>query len=61
MDAIYVPMLVSASRAADELSVAALTRGIENPNPRSSRLTIQFGLGDLAFALIYVIILFIGT
>ena len=60
MDAIYVPMLVSASKAADELSVAALTRGIENPNPRSSRLKIQFCLWDIVFMLAYMTLLIIG-
>lgn len=60
MDAIYVPMLVSASKAADELSVAALTRGIENPNPRSSRLKIKFCLWDIVFTLIYMAMLIIG-
>ena len=54
VDAIYVPMLVSASKTADELSVAAITRGIENPCQRSSRLDIKFGRWDIIISLVYV-------
>lgn len=43
---IYVPLLTAASRAADELSVAAVTRGIENPQPRTSLVKIQMGAAD---------------
>ncbi len=56
-DAIYVPMLVSASKAADELSVAAITRGIENPCQRSSRLDIRFGKWDIMISMAYVVFL----
>jgi len=41
IDALYVPLLIMASKSSDELSVAAITRGIENPNPRTSRLDIS--------------------
>jgi len=53
IDALYVPMLISASKTADELSVAAVTRGIENPKPRSSHVNIRFGIWDMLFVLIY--------
>ena len=36
IDCIYVPLLMSASRAADELSMAAVARGIENPVARTA-------------------------
>ena len=32
VNCIYVPLLTAASKAADELSIASVTRGIENPN-----------------------------
>ncbi|MDR1487099.1 MAG: energy-coupling factor transporter transmembrane protein EcfT, partial [Deltaproteobacteria bacterium] len=35
MECIYVPLLMAASKASDELSMAAITRGIENPKPRT--------------------------
>ncbi len=54
IDALYVPMLISASKTADELSVAAVTRGIENPKPRTSHLKIRFGIWDTIFMLVYI-------
>ena len=36
IECIYVPLLMSGSRRAEELSSAAITRGIENPQPRTS-------------------------
>ena len=61
IDALYVPMLVSASKTTDELSVAAVTRGIENPNPRSSRLKIAFGGTDFIFMAVYVALVIFGV
>jgi len=60
IDALYVPMLVSASKAADEISVAAITRGVENPAPRSSRLEIRFHVWDLLFFCAYVGLVILG-
>lgn len=42
----YVPLLVSASQIAEELSAAAVTRGIENPAPRTILHRTKFGLLD---------------
>lgn len=39
VECIYVPLLMAASKAADDLSVASVTRGIENPNVGSMYLT----------------------
>ncbi len=46
MECVYVPLMMSASKAADELSIAAVTRGIENPKPRSSLTRICFRPAD---------------
>ena len=52
VNCIYVPLLTAASKAADELSIAAVTRGIENPKPRTCLADIQMRAGDfLAMAL----------
>ena len=52
VNCIYVPLLTAASRAADELSIAAVTRGIENPKPRTCLVEIQMRAADwLAMAL----------
>ncbi len=47
IDCIYVPLLMSASRAADELSMAAVARGIENPVARTCYLHIELRRADL--------------
>ena len=36
VNCIYVPLLTAASKAADELSIASVTRGIENQNARGN-------------------------
>ena len=41
VNCIYVPLLTAASKAADELSIASVTRGIENPKPRTCLVNIQ--------------------
>ena len=46
VNCIYVPLLTAASKAADEFSVAAVTRGIENPKPRTSLVKIRMGAAD---------------
>jgi len=43
---IYVPLLTAASKAADELSIASVTRGIENPKPRTCLVKIQMLTAD---------------
>ena len=52
VNCIYVPLLTAASKAADELSIASVTRGIENPKPRTCLVKIQMRAADwLAMAL----------
>lgn len=46
IDCIYTPLLMSASRAADELSMAAVARGIENPVRRSCYFHIEMDAAD---------------
>lgn len=48
VECIYVPLLMMASRAADELTIASVTRGIENPNPRTCLVRIKCGIADFA-------------
>ncbi|WP_242986385.1 energy-coupling factor transporter transmembrane component T [Vallitalea guaymasensis] len=43
----YVPLMMSASKVADELSAAAVTRGIENPKIRTCVQTIRFSYTDV--------------
>ncbi len=46
VNCIYVPLLTAASKAADELSVASVTRGIENPKPRTCLVQIRMQVAD---------------
>ena len=46
VNCIYVPLLTAASKAADELSIASVTRGIENPKPRTCLVTIRMRAAD---------------
>lgn len=47
VECLYVPLLMAASKAADELSIAAVTRGIENPHQRTCLVQIRFRLCDI--------------
>ena len=60
IDALYLPVLVTASKAADELAASAITRGIENPGMRTSRLDIRFRFIDLAVLIIFGTALLLG-
>ena len=46
VNCIYVPLLTAASKAADELSIASVTRGIENPTPRTCLVKIRMRPAD---------------
>lgn len=54
IECVYVPLMMAASKAADELSIAAVTRGIENPEPRTCLVKIRFGLPDVLAALCFL-------
>lgn len=54
VECIYVPLMMMASKAADELSIASVTRGIENPNPRTCLIQIKCGVADWTAVLIAV-------
>jgi energy-coupling factor transport system permease protein len=41
-EALLVPLMFSAANTADELGAAALTRGIENPVPKTSVIELRF-------------------
>ena len=58
IECIYVPIMMSASKIADELSAATIVRGIENPQKRTCMQDIKFNLLDF-ICVGYFIILFI--
>lgn len=56
-EAILVPLIFSAANTAEELGAAAVTRGIENPAPKTSVIELRFRLQDyicIAVGLIFV-------
>lgn len=46
LECLLVPIMISATATAEELSAAAVTRGIENPAPKTSMLEMKFGVQD---------------
>lgn len=53
MECLYVPLMTAASNTADELSVASVTRGIENPGQRTSLVEVRFSAKDIIAVLIF--------
>lgn len=59
MEYLLVPVMISATTTAEELSAAAVTRGIENPAPKTSMLVIKLGIQDflcLAFGVVFCVV-----
>lgn len=46
VECLYVPLMMGASNVADELSVASVARGIENPATRTCFAPIEFRISD---------------
>lgn len=57
LECMYVPMIISASKVADELSAAAMTRSIDNPKKRSSMKEIKIKFADIFFAVYFITLL----
>ena len=53
VNCIYVPLLTEASKAADELSIASVTRGIENPKPRTCLINIRMQAADFLVLVLF--------
>lgn len=47
LECLVVPVMISATITAEELSAAAVTRGIENPKPKTSIVTMKFAIQDI--------------
>ena len=57
---IYVPLLTAASKAADELSIASVTRGIENPKPRTCLVKIKMRAADFLVTALFAVLFAAG-
>ena len=56
---LLVPVMISATTTAEELSAAAVTRGVENPAHKTSMVEMKFGVQDflcLAFGVVFCFI-----
>jgi energy-coupling factor transport system permease protein len=47
LECVIVPLMISATTTAEELSAAAVTRGIENPKPKTSLTTLRYRVADI--------------
>lgn len=54
MEHVYVPMLVSASKISDEITQAAVTRGIDHVKKRTCMEAVSFSVWDWIFLMLYV-------
>lgn len=54
MEYVYVPMLVSASKISDEITQAAITRGIDHVGRRSCMEKVYFSIWDALIVIIYI-------
>ncbi|SHH82657.1 energy-coupling factor transport system permease protein [Sporobacter termitidis DSM 10068] len=54
VECLYSPLLMAASKAADELAIASVTRGIENPKPRTCLIQIRFRIQDVLIILCFL-------
>ena len=61
IECIYVPILMSASKISDELTTAAITRGIENPKRRTCMQNIKLTISDFIctsyFCILFILLL----
>lgn len=61
MECLLVPVKISATTTAEELSAAAITRGIENPAHKTSMVEIKFGVQDFLCLALGIVFCFISV
>ena len=61
IECLYVPLLMTASKTADELSIASVTRGIENPHSRTCLIQIKFKIQDILVIICFLFLLVLNT
>lgn len=49
VEALFIPLMISATGTAEELSAAAVTRGIENPVQKTSTIKLKLGVLDFVY------------
>lgn len=61
IECLLVPVMISAATTAEELSAAAITRGIENPAHKTSMVEMKFGVQDFLCLALGIVFCFIST
>lgn len=56
----YVPMLVSASKISDEITQAAITRGIDHVQRRTCMETVRFHVMDMLILVVYITVIILA-
>ncbi len=51
---LYMPMIVNSMQISDDLSASAVTRGIENPNEKTSFIEVKFHWWDFVLMVIFL-------
>ena len=57
-ECIYVPLMMRALQTANELTVASITRGIENPVKRTSFVQLGFHIRDIIIVICFIVLTF---
>ena len=60
IECLYSPLLMAASKAADELAIASVTRGIENPHARTCLIQIRFRIQDFLIICCFVVMMVVN-
>ena len=60
MEYVYVPMLVSASKISDEITQAAITRGIDHVQRRTCIETVRFHMMDMLILVVYITVIILA-
>ena len=56
LEYIYVPLMLSASTTADELSQAITARGIDNPRPKTCAVSMRFHIQDYVLCFVAIVL-----
>ena len=60
IECLYSPLLMAASKAADELAIASVTRGIENPHTRTCLIQIRFRIQDFLIICCFAVMMVVN-
>lgn len=60
IECLYSPLLMAASKATDELAIASVTRGIENPHARTCLIQIRFRIQDFLIICCFVVMMVVN-